>query len=83
MKIRKSYTVTAVEYETFTYTEELWLEFKDTIRDEFATEMHDEDIRVEWQDEFIDWLVETGNTEYEMYKDVIDSELIDTEWERV
>jgi hypothetical protein len=58
MQLVKTYSVSAVEYVTVEFPDKYWQDFKEEIRDEIRSEMDDEDIRYEWDGEFVDWIVD-------------------------
>lgn len=56
MKIQDILLATVMYLDTFEFPEEVWLEFKDTVRDEDDFPEHDEDIRSEYAEDFYEWL---------------------------
>jgi hypothetical protein len=58
MKITSTTTRYGAYITEYDFSEEVWLEFKDTMRDDADFPDHDDDIRFEYQDEFVEWLQE-------------------------
>jgi hypothetical protein len=56
MKITSTVTRYGAYITEYGFSEEVWLEFKDTVRDDNDFPDHDDDIRMEYEDEFLEWL---------------------------
>jgi hypothetical protein len=55
--------VATVHYQDwYEFPEDVWLDFKDTVRDNSDFPDHDEDIRFEYDEDFYEWLGEQMNS---------------------
>lgn len=58
MKLTATTTRYGAYIADYDFPKEVWLEFKDTVRDSDDFPDHDEDIKFEYREEFLDWLIE-------------------------
>lgn len=85
MIITKRLVASVLYKQSYTFPTEVWLEFKDTVRDDSDFPDHDEDIRFEYGDDFYDWLEErflNGDTRIsiEEKENMLDGEYQALEW---
>ena len=85
MKIHDTLLATVKYLETYEFPEEVWLDFKDTVRDEDGFPEHEEDIRFMYSEEFYEWLNENFENDSRIIKTssdkIINGEAGDIEWE--
>lgn len=85
MKLSRCYQITKQESEQLEFPDELWQTFKDSKRDDEYYPDHEDNVRYEYEDEFIDWLHqlrEAGDKtiKFEVITYPISMEYVDSVW---